>query len=259
MREPYTFVARPGQMISTAVHAGHQLRDGLLAHMALDDATRLREEDPFTEMLLPADATTVTVHRSRFEVDLNRAPDEAVYLRPADAWGLPVWADQLPAAELEQSRRLYAEFYSELAAHVDELARGGPFLVADVHSYNHRREGRAADAADPAENPEVNVGTGALDRRRWAAPVDTFIEALGACEVQGHRLDVRENVRFRGGHMSRWLVDRHPRTACVLSLEFKKVFMDEWTGDCDRDHLGQLRDALATALGTTVAAVRAVR
>ena len=34
---------------------------------------------------------TVSVTRSRFEADLNRPRDRAVYLTPADAWGHQVW------------------------------------------------------------------------------------------------------------------------------------------------------------------------
>ena len=44
-------------------------------------------------------------------------------------------------------------------------------------------------------------------------------------------LDVRENVRFRGaGTWPRGCTSATRRTGCCLAIEFKKIFMDEWTG-----------------------------
>ncbi len=64
--------------------------------------------------------------------------------------------------------------------------------------------------ADEAENPQVNVGTGTMDRARWAPVVDRFIADLRAYDFPGGRLDVRENVKFRGGHFSRWVHETFP-------------------------------------------------
>jgi N-formylglutamate deformylase len=244
VREPFSRVLSPGPLVATAVHAGHDLRTEIAASIALDDATRLREEDPYTDLIIEEIGTQFVVHRSRFEVDLNRPRDRAVYLDPADAWGLHVWAHPLPDRAREASRAIHDEFYAELAGHFDRLAGNGPFLVLDVHSYNHRRGGPKHPPAPISDNPEVNVGTGFLDRSRWDSAVHRFIHLLGAEEVAGRPLDVRENVRFRGGHLSQWLSAHYATTACTLALEFKKVFMDEWTGVPDHEHLDELRSAL---------------
>jgi N-formylglutamate deformylase len=103
-----------------------------------------------------------------------------------------------------------------------------------------------------AGNPEVNVGTGALDMHRWERAVAAFVEALGDQQVRDHRLDVRVNVRFRGGFLCRWIVEHYPGRACPLAVEFKKVFMDEWTGQWDDAHVSELREALAVAARRTV-------
>ena len=134
---------------------------------------------------------------------------------------------------------------------LDGLAADGRFLVLDVHSYNHRRGGPDALAEPAAGNPEVNVGTGALDGRRWEHAVATFVEALGDQRVCDHRLDVRVNVRFRGGYLCHWVAEHYPETACPLAIEFKKVFMDEWTGQCDDAHVSELREALGVAARRT--------
>jgi len=99
-------------------------------------------------------------------------------------------------------------------------------------------------------NPEVNVGTGTVDRARFGGLIERFVEELRETWVLGHRLDVRENVRFQGGHFPQWLHAVYPGRACALAIEFKKTFMDEWTGVVDDDHLGQLGDALRNALPT---------
>jgi N-formylglutamate amidohydrolase len=227
------------------VHSGHELRPEVADAIALDDATRRREEDPGTDRLTAVAPTRVTVNRSRFEVDLNRPRDQAVYLRPDDAWGLRLWRRPLAANLVARSIEIYDAFYAALAEHLDAVAEAGRFVVLDVHSYNHRRGGSNAPPEPEAENPEVNVGTGSADRARWAPLIDRFITDLARQEVDGHRLDVRENVRFQGGHLAEWVDNRYPDRACALAIEFKKTFMDEWTGEIDEAHLEALGRALA--------------
>lgn len=243
-------------MVVTAIHAGHELRPSLAARAAVDDATRFREEDPYTDLLAPSRGAQVTVHRSRFEVDLNRPRDQAVYASPEQAWGLELWREPLPAEEVERSLRLHDRFRHDLARLLDPIARRGEFVVLDLHSYNHRRRGPDAPAEPAADNPEVNLGTGSLDRERWDAVVERFLSTLGRCKVWGHQLDVRENVRFRGGDLSRWINERYDGAGCALAVEFKKTFMDEWTGVPDLSHLFQLRDALAVTASALVAPLR---
>ena len=69
-----------------------------------------------------------------------------------------------------------------------------------------------------------------VDRDRWAPIIERFINDLSGFDSPGGRLDVRENVRFRGGNCARWAHRTFPDSACILSLEVKKFFMDEWTG-----------------------------
>jgi N-formylglutamate amidohydrolase len=238
--------------VATAIHAGHDVRPAIGQLLAVDDVTRRREEDPLTDVIIDDFDGRCVVHRSRFEVDLNRPRDTAVYRTADDAWGLTVWKLPLPDRDRQESLSVYDEFYAALGEVLDSVAARGPFLVLDVHSYNHRRDGAAAEPAAVDANPEVNVGTGALADVRWGPVARRFIGELGSMEVAGHRLDVRQNVRFRGGHLARWVADRYPTTACPLAIELKKVFMDEWTGVHDADHVAQLRRALTT-VGVRVA------
>lgn len=244
------------RVVATAIHHGHDLRPGVAQQMVLDEADRLREEDPHTGRLAAAVASHLVVHRSRFEVDLNRPREQAVYRTPADCWDLEVWREtELPDDLVDGSLELYDAFHAELAERLDALAVSGPFVVFDVHSYNHRRAGAGTPASDPVDNPEVNVGTGSLDRARWGHVVDAFIDALTAAPVSWGRLDVRENVRFRGGHLSTWIHARYPTTGCCLALEFRKSFMDEWTGEVDEARLTELIAALAATVPAVEAAL----
>jgi N-formylglutamate deformylase len=258
VEQTFTVLEGDGRLVSTAIHAGHQIRSEIASHIGLDDAERLREEDPYTDLVLGDLGTRIVAHRSRFEVDLNRPRETSVYLTPDDAWGLEVWRRPLPQEVAERSRSVHDAFYALLAEHLDRLAADGPFLVLDVHSYNHRRSGPDNPPAEPHDNPEVNVGTGALDRALWGPVIDSFVDELGRQRVAGHDLDVRENVRFRGGFLSRWVANRYPETGCVLALELKKTFMDEWTGRYDPDHLAQLRRAVVTATEPTLEALASV-
>jgi hypothetical protein len=167
-----------------------------------------------------------------------------------------LWRDTLPAEEIECSLDHYDRFYVDFGRRLDTLAERGPFVVLDLHSYNHRREGADKPPAPEATNPEVNVGTGALDRARWSRVVDRFLETLADQECGGARLDVRENVRFRGGELSRWVDQRYEGRGCALAIEFKKVFMDEWTGELDERHIEQLRAALAAVVPALIEELR---
>lgn len=263
MRDPFEFLGDwGGQVVAAAIHAGHDVRPGLRPEMVLDDDVRFREEDPFTDRIGARVPGQVVVHASRFEVDLNRPREEAVYRSPDDAWGLEVWRDT-PLGEhaVAESLATYDAFFAALAERFDALARRGPFLVLDVHSYNHRRDGAEADEAPLADNPEVNVGTGSLDRERCGSVVDAFIAALAAQDVPGQdndtgHLDVRENIRFKGANLARWTHARYPDTGIVLALEFKKTFMDEWTGEPDEARIDELAHALAATVPAMEQALR---
>jgi N-formylglutamate amidohydrolase len=256
--QPHFVVVRGGAaglpVLATAVHAGHELRPEVADRIALDEEARRREEDPCTDRIAHAAATTFVATRSRFEVDLNRTREAAVYERPEDAWGLRVWSAPQPDEVVERSRELHDEFYAALAETLDALQASGPFVVLDVHSYNHRR-GDQREPGPVEENPEINVGTRSLDRDRWAGLLERFMSDLSLTEVAGHRLDVRENVRFRGGHLSDWVNEQYRGSGCALAIECKKTFMDEWTGQVDLAHVDALGAALASSVPGLVAAL----
>ncbi|HEC15932.1 MAG TPA: N-formylglutamate amidohydrolase [Sedimenticola sp.] len=247
-------------VIVTAVHSGHALREELREIIALDEKTRLREEDPFTDAWVCISDNYILPERSRFEVDLNRARDEAVYLSPGDAWGLKLWKTPPTQEMIIRSLEEYDAFYKELRVLFDEMrARHHRFVVLDLHAYNYRRAGPKAPPEDPRLNPDVNIGTGTLDRRYWAPVVDRFIHDLRAFDFLGRHLDVRENVKFIGRQFPRWVHTHYPRTACVLAVEFKKFYMDEWSGLGDPVKIQAVRQALTSTIPGIKAALASMQ
>lgn len=253
MSLPFVVTEGPGPIVATAIHAGHDLRPECARAIALDAGSRLREEDPFTDRIATIVPTHLVARRSRFEVDLNRVRECAVYARPDDAWGLEVWREPPSPALIAGSLAVYDAFYTELERLLRaKIAMHGAVVVLDIHSYNHRR-GEARTPADPLENPEINVGTKSADRTRWGTLFDRFIHEL---ELAGP-FDVRENIKFGGGAMAAWIHATFPRTAVALSLEFKKSFMDEWTGELVTAQLDRLiRGLRITVPGLTEEAMR---
>jgi N-formylglutamate amidohydrolase len=238
-----------GPIVATAIHAGHLLRPEILSCSALDEATRLREEDPYTDRWTEIAPNRITVETSRFEVDMNRPLEKSVYLHPQDAWGLTLWKTPLSEETLGASHDLWKIFYREAGAFLDEIhSEYGRFAVLDIHSYCHRRKGPLAQPGDPLSFPDVDVGTGSLNHRRWSGLVSRFMEELSSFKVQGSALIVGENTKFAGGHFPRWVNQRYGKDVCAFSIEFKKTFVDEWTGELDEERLDGLKAALASTL-----------
>lgn len=240
-------------LVTAAIHDGHAVREEVKRIMLLTESEQLREEDPFTGGWTHIAQNRMVVRVSRFQVDLNRPRDKAVYLLPRDAWGLKVWKRRPPDELVQRSLAEYDNFYSEVKRLLTDLERRYKyFIVFDLHSYNHLRDGQDRPPADPEFNPEVNVGTGTMKREFWASIVDRFITDLRGFNFLGRNLDVRENVKFRGGYFSRWIHKNFPNSGCVIAIEFKKFFMNEWTGELNQAQSEAIREALrSTVMGVT--------
>jgi hypothetical protein len=240
----WTVQQGPGPVLATAIHDGHGLRPEIARRMALGDDDRLREEDPFTGEAVRDVPFHVIVHRSRFEFDLNRGPEDAIYRTPEQCWGLEVWksgglGDKLASASLA----IHGEYYRMLGAMLDGLAgRHERFVVFDVHSYNHRRAGPAGEPTPKEMAPDINIGTFSMPREQWAFLLDPLMQAMSSFDFNGRRLDVGENVAFQGrGEQTRFVHERYPGRGCAIALEFKKFFMDEWSGEPDPTELAAMR------------------
>ena len=234
----------PGPVVATAIHDGHDVRPEVARAMALDEPGRLREEDPFTGQAIVDVPAHIIVHRSRFEFDLNRPADSAVYETSEQSWGLEVWRGRsCDPALARRSLAIHVEYYRSLAALLDGVAaRHRRFVVLDVHSYNHRRDGPNLPPTPQDKAPDINIGTFSMPRDEWAFLLDPLMAAMAEFDFNRRRLDVRENIAFQGkGEQTRFVHQRYPGRGCAIALEFKKFFMDEWTGVPDPAELDAMR------------------
>ncbi len=231
-------------IVCTAIHNGHEVSKEVLKNLAVSEETRLMEEDPFTDRFTQFSSNTIIARASRFEVDLNRSKEKCIYKNPEDAWGLKTRKE--PPSDLVISRSLekYNEFYFLAKNHFTQLKKKfGIFFVYDIHSYNHHRKGSEADFDDPMLNPEINIGTNIMPEK-WLPLIDKIQNKLISFDYFGRSLDVRINVKFPGGHFSRWIHNNFPDSACCIAIEFKKFWMNEWTGEIYEDRLNKLIQAL---------------
>lgn len=234
-REDWDITLSDGPVVATAIHDGHALRPSLAPLMALSPQERLREEDPLTGLLTAVGDVRIRVPVSRFEVDLNRPRELAVYAQPEHCWGLHAWKEPLPQAEIDSSLERWDRFYAMIAELIEHLLeRWEAILLIDLHSYNHRRDGAEAECAPQAGNPDIELGLTTADPARWRGTCERFAAALREVPIAGREPDVRANVRFpTGGHFPEWVHARWGARVCTISPEYKKIFMDEWTGQAD--------------------------
>ncbi|MEO7446079.1 MAG: N-formylglutamate amidohydrolase [Ferruginibacter sp.] len=240
----YTFTTGSTPIVATAIHDGHHTREELNEHFNLSDEERLREEDPYTAEWLTVTDSNIIMHHSRFETDVNRSPEKAIYLKPEDAWGLQVWKNDLSPEAEKNCRTLYNNFYTETGKYFDELfTKFDKIVVYDMHTYNHRRESPDTEAV-AEENPEVNIGTKNMNQQVWSPLVQTLMSEMRKFNFDGRHLDVRENVKFKGGYFGQWLYEKYGDKICPISIEFKKFFMDEWTGEPLRDDVNLIKNLM---------------
>ncbi|MGK6352364.1 N-formylglutamate amidohydrolase [Parapedobacter sp. DT-150] len=239
----YTIHREQTPIIAAAIHDGHRLAAPLSEYMHLQEHERFREEDPYTAELTDLPVSRIIVETSRFQTDLNRRREQAVYRRPEDAWGLTVWQPPLPELLVTQLLEEYDRFYAAVEQLLQRtIAVFGAFVVLDIHSYNHRRE-HPTKAAKVSEHPEINVGT-VHNHEKWKPLCRCMVGFLAHHRILGRFPDVRENVVFKGGAFAEWINRHYGEYGCVLSLEFKKTFMDEWTGRLDINHLRDIQSVL---------------
>jgi N-formylglutamate deformylase len=228
--------------IALSIHSGHEMRQELLSLIKISEEDRYYEEDPFTDRIASVFSNHITCLDSRYEYDLNRERDKAVYLKPEDAWGQDVWQEEPDKETITHSLQNYDSFYENLKNTLSALVRiHKHFILFDIHSYNVR-------SGDPfaydEKNPQINLGTANMDRRLWGPIFDCFIKEVAGQTFRGDQIDVRENVNFKGGYLSKWVRENFPDSGCVLSIEVKKNFMNPRTGALDESALREIIGAL---------------
>lgn len=235
-------------IICTAIHNGHLLDPILVDNIALSDFDLLYEEDPHTSFFTEVAENQIIINYSRFQTDLNRPLEGSFYEKPEQAWGLKVRKHPVSEIERQISQEGYKWFYQEVKFQLAQLLdRFGQVFVFDLHSYNHQRGGPNAEYDDPAANPEIIIGTSNLPEH-WMPLVNEIVAEMREQDFFGRKLDIRKNVKFPGGHFPRWLNSSFDGRVGSIAVEFKKIFMNEWTGEVNWEKARRLRDILSCGL-----------
>jgi len=231
-------------IVCTAIHNGHKVSREIEKNLAISEGERLREEDPNTAFFTEIASNRIVQYVSRFEYDINRIREKAFYLNPEDSWGLKT-RKTLPDKEMiEKILQRYDLFYQNTEYYLKKMGESFKrFFVYDIHSYNHHRLGNDQPYDNPAQNPEIILGTSNMPEE-WKPLVEEIKDELQSYDFMGRVLDVRINVKFPGGNFSRWIHQAFPQKVCCIALEFKKFFMDEWSGEFNPEIMNELQNAL---------------
>ncbi|MGB5822228.1 MAG: N-formylglutamate amidohydrolase [Saonia sp.] len=222
--EDYSFTIKISEYapyICGAVHDGHQFRKSLWENCLHTEYERWYEEDPCTQEMVRSHPIVIAGCDSRFEYDLNRAPETAIY---EDAWGKKLWKEKLPETEKGVSLQKHSSFYMVVHALVHQIEhKYGKALVFDMHSYNWKRWDR--------EVPTWNLGTLNIDNVRFGSLVESWRLKLGGMQLpNGIKSTSGINDTFQGnGYFLKYITQQFKNTL-VLATEISKVYCDEYEG-----------------------------
>ncbi|MEO1010801.1 MAG: N-formylglutamate amidohydrolase [Bacteroidota bacterium] len=222
--EDYSFtlkIASYQPYVCGAVHDGHQFRKSLWENCLHTEYERWYEEDPCTQEMVQSHPIVITGCDSRFEYDLNRPPDTAIY---EDAWGKKLWKNPLPDTERGISLSKHRNFYKVVHTLISKLeALHGKVLVFDMHSYNWKRWNRPV--------PTWNLGTKNIDTHRFGTLVNAWSQKLGTMGLpNGIAPTSKINDTFQGnGYFLKYITQNFDNTL-VFATEIAKVYCDELSG-----------------------------
>ncbi|MCW5519368.1 N-formylglutamate amidohydrolase [Aureitalea sp. L0-47] len=219
--EDYSFTLKIDEYVPYAcgaVHDGHQFRRELWDNCLHTTYERWFEEDPCTKEFVKSHPIVIAGCDSRFEYDLNRDPDNAIY---DDAWGKKLWREPLSEEMKAKSLEKHNAFYSVVHALIAKLEQKfGTIVVYDMHSYNWRRWDR--------EVPVINLGTSNIDNGRFGPSVEEWRESLSELKLP-HGITSTSNINdtfFGNGYFLKYITKTFKNTL-VLATEFKKIYCDE--------------------------------
>ncbi len=204
--------------ICGAIHDGHQFRRELWNNCLHTEYERWYEEDPATKQMIQHHSIVIAGCDSRFEYDLNRAPDAAVY---EDAWGKELWKKPLKTEVKDRSLEKHYSFYKVVHALIAKIeSKYGAAIVYDIHSYNWRRWDRSV--------PVINLGTTNIDNKKYSSFVDSWSTTLSQIRLP-HNIETTSGINdtFYGhGYFLKYITKNFKNTL-VLATEFSKIYCHE--------------------------------
>ena len=222
-----------------AVHDGHQFRRELWENCIHTEYDRWFEEDPATKEMVQTHPIVIAGMDSRFEYDLNRAPETAIY---EDAWGKQLWHNPLSDDMKQKSLEKHANFYKVVQALIAKLEeKFGICVVYDMHSYNWKRWER--------EVPTFNLGTGNVDNERFGAIIELWRTMLSEIKLPNEIVSTSKiNDTFQGNGYFLKFITQHFSNTLVLATEVKKIYCDEINQIMFPEVVSALESALKTLI-----------
>lgn len=204
--------------ICGAIHDGHQFRKELWDYCLHTEYERWYEEDPATRQMVQSHPIVIAGLDSRFEYDLNRAPDQAVY---DDAWGKQLWKTPLKEEVKERSLKKHNGFYKVVHALISKIeSLYEAAIVYDIHSYNWRRWDR--------EVPVINLGTINIDQIRYGNFATSWCDSLSQIKLPNNlQTTAAINDTFQGNGYFLKYITNHFNNTLVLATEFSKIYCHE--------------------------------
>ncbi|MEC3907928.1 N-formylglutamate amidohydrolase [Tamlana sp. 2201CG12-4] len=202
-----------------AIHDGHQFRKELWDNCIHTEYERWYEEDPETKTMIKTHPIVIAGCDSRFEYDLNRAPEEAVF---ETAWGKQLWYKPLSETMKTKSLQKHTNFYRVMHALIEVLeTKFGFCTVYDMHSYNWKRWDR--------EVPTWNLGTVNVDNKRFGGAIEAWRQSLSEIELPNAIASTSKiNDTFQGNGYFLKYITRNFKNTLVLATEIAKVYCDEY-------------------------------
>lgn len=204
--------------ICAAIHDGHQFRKELWDNCLHTEYDRWYEEDPETKNMIASHPIVIAGCDSRFEYDLNRAPEDAVFVT---AWGKQLWKTPLPEAQKQKSLAKHEAFYKVVHTLVKTIeTKHKVAIVYDMHSYNWQRWDR--------EVPTWNLGTSNVDNERFGPDIEAWRQSLSEMQLPN---DIKSTALindtfFGNGYFLKYITNSFKNTL-VLATEIAKVYCDE--------------------------------
>lgn len=220
--EDYSFTLKIDEYVPYvcgAVHDGHQFRKELWDNCLHSEYDRWYEEDPETKNMVISHPILIAGCDSRFEYDLNRDPENAVF---DTAWGKQLWEKPLLDSEKQKSLQKHTAFYKVVDALMSKLeSKFGVCVVYDMHSYNWKRWDR--------EVPTWNLGTSNIDNDRFGDIIESWREMLLSIELPHNiRQTALINDTFQGNGYFLKFITKNFKNTLVLATEIAKVYCDEY-------------------------------
>jgi hypothetical protein len=220
--EDYSFTIKIDKYVHYAcgaIHDGHQFRKSLWGNCLHTEYERWYEEDPETKNMIISHPIVIAGCDSRFEYDLNRDPENAVF---DTAWGKQLWRQPLPDKEKELSLQKHLNFYKVVHALISKLEeKFGVCVVYDMHSYNWQRWDR--------EVPTWNLGTSNVDNMRFGNSIESWRQSLESIVLPNKiKQTAKVNDTFQGNGYFLKYITKNFKNTLVLATEIAKVYCDEY-------------------------------